>query len=149
MTLWLFALLVLLLIPSTFLQEYTPLLLVPVKVIFGLVAFNLLICTLHKIKTLRRSTLAIHLGAITILAGGLISTFGFIATVNVYEKTSTNNVFRWDIKQDISLDFDLHVTKINFDYYPVPVKIGILKNGEKADLFETETGDFFLLKIFR
>ena len=145
----LFALLVLLLIPSTFLQEYTALLLVPVKVIFGLVAFNLLICTLHKIKTLRRSTLVIHLGVITILVGGLISTFGFIATVNVYEKTSTNNVFRWDLKQDVSLNFDLHVTKINFDYYPVPVKVGILKNGEKAGLFVTSTDDFFIFENFR
>ena len=148
-TLWLFALLVLLLIPSTFLLEYTPLLLTPVKVILGLVGFNLVVCTLHKLKTLRRSTLVIHLGVITILAGGLISTFGFMATVNVYEGASINKVFRWDIQQDVLLDFDLHITKIHFDYYPVSIKIGILKNGEKADLIVTSTNDFFVFEDFR
>lgn len=148
-TLWLFTLLVLFLIPSTVVPEYTSLLLIPVKVILGLVGCNLLICTLHKFKTLKKSTLIIHLGVITILAGGLISTFGFIATVNVYEGTSIDNVFRWDIAQDVSLGFDIHVNKINFDYYPVQIKIGILKNGKKADLIVTKTDDFFDFENFR
>ena len=35
------------------------------------------------------------------------------------------------------------------DYYPVGVKIGVLKNGQKAELFESRTEDFFVFEEYR
>lgn len=148
-TLGLFAVLVMLLIPQTFLPEYASLFLVPIKGILVLVGLNLVACTLRRRKTLRMSTLVIHLGVLVILAGGLTSTFGFIATVNVYEGASTDTVFRWDSKQDAALGFDLHVAGINVALYPVPVKVGVLKDGKKAELFLTNTEDSFVFEKYR
>lgn len=145
----LFALIICLLIPSTFLPGFAPLILQSVKIILAIIGFNLVVCTLRKLKTLRRSTLVIHFGSIVILTGGLVSTFGFVATVNIYEGSSADTVYRWDIKQDVQLDFAVRISAINMDYYPVPVKVGVLKNGAKADLVVTTTENSFVFEQYR
>jgi len=147
--LFLFALLLCFLIPLTIFNEVKPLLMKPVTVILAVIGFNLVICTLSRLKSLRRSTLVIHLGTIIVLAGGLISTSGFVATVNIYEEDTIDTVFNWDIGQDVPLGYDLRIAGINLEFYPVPVKVGVLKNGRKAALFETRTDDSFIFEEYR
>jgi hypothetical protein len=147
--LFLFALLLCFLIPLTIFKEVKPLLMKPVTVILVVIGFNLLICTLRRLKSLRYSTLVIHLGFIIILAGGLVSMSGFVATVNVYEGDTIDTVFNWDVGQDVSLGYELRIAAINLDFYPVPVRIGVLRNGRKAALFETRTDDFFVFAEYR
>lgn len=149
MVLGLFVLLVCLLVPSTFFPEFTHALLKPVKVILAVIGLNLAVCTLRRLKTLRFSTLIIHLGSLVILVGGLITTFGFVATVNIYEGTSTDTVFNWDVEQDVDLGFDLRVAQINMTFYPAAVKIGILKNGRKEELVVARTEDSFVFEGYR
>lgn len=149
MVLGLFILLICLLVPSTFFPEFTPALLKPVKAILAVIGLNLMVCTLRRLKTLRFSTLIIHLGSLVILVGGLITTFGFVATVNIYEGSSTGTVFNWDVEQDVDLGFDLRVARINMTFYPVDVKIGILKNGRKAELVVARTEDSFVFEGYR
>lgn len=143
MALGLFALLVCLLVPATFFPDVAPALLKPARVLLAVIGLNLLLCTLRRLKTLRAATLFIHLGALVILGGSLISALGFIATVNIYEESSTDTVFNWNVEQDVDLGFDLRVARINVAFYPVDVKVGILKNGQKAELVLTRTGDSF------
>jgi hypothetical protein len=145
----LFALLICLLIPSTFIPALMPALLVPIRVILALLGLNLAACTLRRLKALRIATLIIHLGSLLILAGGLISTFGSVATVNVHENSSTDAVFNWNAEKEVFLGFDLRVARINTDFYPVDVKVGVLKNGRKAELVVTRTGDFFVFEGYR
>lgn len=145
----LFALLIGLLVPSTFFPALLPVFLKPVKVILAILGMNLAVCTLGRLRTLRIATLAIHLGSLLILAGGLLSTFGSLATVNVYEESSTGTVFNWDAEKEVSLGFDLRVARINTDFYPVDVKVGVFKNGRKAELVVTRTGDFFVFEGYR
>lgn len=145
----LFALLICLLVPSTFVPDLAPALLKPVKVILAILGLNLVVCTLRRLKTLRVSTLIIHLGSLVILAGGLISTFGFVATVNIYEESSTGTVFNWDVEEEVPLGFDLRVARINTAFYPADVKVGVLKNGRKAELVVSRTGDFFVFEGYR
>ena len=145
----LFALLICLLVPSTFVPVLAPVLLKPVKIILAILGLNLVVCTLRRLKTLRISTLIIHLGSLVILAGGLISTFGFVATVNVYEDSSTGTVFNWDVEKEVPLGFDLRVARINTAFHPVDVKVGVLKNGRKGQLVVTRTGDFFVFEGYR
>ena len=90
-----------------------------------------------------RSLVLIHLGTIVILLGSLISSLGFVATVNVYEGDSTDKAFRWDVQEDTGLGFDLSVVTIHREYHPVAVRVGVLKNGRKTALFVTRTGDSF------
>jgi hypothetical protein len=106
-------------------------------------------CTLSRLKSLRRSTLVIHLGSIIVLTGSQISTLGFVATVNIYEGSTIDTVFNWDVKQDVPLGYDLRVDKISMSLYPVGIKVGVLKNGQKANLFETRTEDSFLFEEYR
>ncbi|MHB8810861.1 MAG: hypothetical protein ACYC9M_12745 [Desulfobulbaceae bacterium] len=62
---------------------------------------------------------------------------------------STDTVFNWDVEQDVPLGLDLRVARINMAFYPVAVKIGILKNGQKADLVVTRTEDSFVFEGYR
>lgn len=145
----LFFLLVCLLVPATFSAELAPVLIKPVNVILALLGVNLAACTLRRLKTLRKSTLIMHLGCLTILAGSLVSSLGFVATVNIYEETSTDTVFNWDVEQDVPLGFDLRVARINTAFYPVDVKVGVLKNGKKAELVVTRTGNSFMFEGYQ
>ncbi|MHB8789398.1 MAG: cytochrome c biogenesis protein ResB [Desulfobulbaceae bacterium] len=145
----LFALLICLLVPATFFPDVAPALLKPARALLAVIGLNLLLCTLRRLKTLRVATLLIHLGALVILGGSLISALGFIATVNIYEESSTDTVFNWDREQDVDLGFDLRVARINMAFYPVDVKVGILKNGQKAELVLTRTGDSFGFEGYR
>src|SRR5689334_23028261 len=79
----LFGILCLASIPGTFTQSkafYTnPLF----KGLLGLLAVNLLCCTLRRWKTMAASTLIIHGGVLLTLTGCEITSFGYVATVNI------------------------------------------------------------------
>lgn len=139
----LFALFICILIPATISLKLASALAIPIKIITTLLFLILVLCTLRKLKSLRTATLLIHLGTIVILLGSLISSLGFVATVNVYEGDTTDTAFRWDVQEDTGLGFDLSVVSIHREYYPVAVKVGVLNNGRQAVLFTTRTGDSF------
>ena len=150
LTLTLFALLIIFLIPATFLQQGQTLHFLNLgKIFLAFIFLNLAVCTIYNIKTLRLGTIVLHLGTLIILTGSFISTFGYIATVNIYENSVTDTVYRWDTEEDVHLDFDLRINKVHMSYYPVPVKIGILKNGEKSDLITTTTDNSFVVDGYR
>ncbi len=119
-----------------------------IRILLVLSVFSLILCTLQRIKTLSVPVLIIHIGVILAFIGGGVSSFGFVATVNIYEGTYVDKVFRWDIEKDVSLGFDIFIEKLHEEYYPVPVKVGVMKGAEKFDLVITRTGDTFELGGF-
>jgi hypothetical protein len=141
--LYLFIGLALLLIPKTLLSTPNTFLDGIMQAVLGLLAVNLTFCTFQRFKSLRRATLFIHVGMVLTLIGGLISSFGYVATINIHEGSTTDTVFRWDIEQDIPLGFAVMIKKIRREYYPLPVKVGVLNKGEKAGLFTLKTGESF------
>ncbi|MBI4698147.1 MAG: ResB-like family cytochrome C biogenesis protein [Nitrospirae bacterium] len=120
-----------------------------IRILFGLTALNLVLCTWQRIKGLSMPVLFMHIGVIITLIGGAISIFGFVATVNIYEGSKTDMVYRWDIKKDASIGAGIMVKKLHEEYYPVAIKVGVLKNGQKYNLFILKTGEVFDLDNYR
>lgn len=108
--------------------------------LLGLCTF---LCSFRRWKTLRWQVHVIHGGVVLTLVGALLGGLGFVATVNVYEGTSVDNAFRWDLERDEPLGFLMKVAAINTEYYPVPVKIGVLRGQEKVGLHVLKTGETF------
>lgn len=116
----------------------------PVRtVLIALMGVSTFACTAKRVKTLPRCVLVIHAGVILTLAGAVLSSFGSVATVNVYEGKSVTEAYRWDLKADAPLGFELLIKKIGMEYYPAPVRIGVLKGEDKVGLFTLATGESF------
>lgn len=111
------------------------------RVLLAALSVNLLACTISQWRRLSSSVLVIHAGIIVILSGGLWGNLGFVATVNIHEGGSTATAFRWDRQQDIPLGFTLAVTRINREYYPTSIRIGIVTDGNPVELCELMTGE--------
>ena len=118
------------------------------RAIAGCMGLNLVLCTMRRLRTLPRPVLILHLGALLTIAGAMISSLGFVATVNIYEGSSIDTVYRWDLDKDLPLGVTLGVKRIGIEYYPVPVKIGVLKGRDKAGLYELKTGQRFTIDSY-
>lgn len=118
-------------------------------VLLGLFALNLVLCTIKRFRTISWAVMTLHGGVVLTLAGCILTATGFVATVNVYEQTAVDRFFRWDKEQDVDLGFAMAVKKINIDYSPAPIRVGVLKNGVKDALHELKTGESFDLPPYR
>lgn len=117
--------------------------------LLGAFALNLFLCTLQRRKTLAKSVMLLHCGVLVTLGGCVLTSFGFVATVNIYEGGGVDQVYRWDLQQDVPLGAELIVKKINREYLPVPIKVGVLKQGKKEGLFVIKTGGNFALQQYQ
>ena len=149
LTIILFLILGVIFIPRTFSEETDIQVGYLGNIFFGLLSLNMILCTVQRIKTLAKSVIIIHIGILVTFAGVVISSFGYIATVNVYEGESVDTVYRWDLKKDAPLGVDLMVKSVNLDYYPNPVRVGVLRGEEKAGLFELKIGESFVIDRYR
>jgi len=149
LALYSFIALIVVLLPKSLIREKIVLLDWSIKIILVLLFANILACTIRRFKTLSKPVLIIHVGCLVTMAGALAGSAGFVATVNIHEGSSTGTFYRWDIEQDGPLGFDLAVNRINAEYYPVGIKVGVLKNGGKHNLFLLRTGESFKLEGYR
>lgn len=111
--------------------------------LLGLFGINLVLCTKRRYRTISRSVLVLHGGVLLTLLGCILASFGFVSTVNLYEGTMVDHVYRWDKEADVPLGFGMALKKINWEFYPMPVKIGVLRGQTKEKLFELKTGQRF------
>jgi hypothetical protein len=113
------------------------------RAMVGLLGFCTMACTLRKWRVVRWPVIVIHSGVIVTLIGGMVSWLGYVATVNAYEGDKVEKFFRWDIEKDVPLGFTMTINRINTDFYPVPIKVGVMKGEEKKELFLLKTGESF------
>lgn len=149
LTITLFALLCPALIITTFTDKAPSLIWYFIITLFALIAVNLVLCTLKRINTVSDPVLLMHIGVLVSFAGGGISAFGFVATVNIYEGETAETVYRWDMEKDVSLGIKITAQKLHEEYYPIPLKVGVLRGEEKAGLFTLKTGESFYLEKYR
>lgn len=115
----------------------------PFRGLLGILGLCTLCCTVRRWKGIAWQVHLVHAGVILTLAGGMIGGLGSVATINVYEGDTVDTAFRWDLDRDAPLGFSLMVTGITTEFYPVPVKVGLLRGTEKAGLFTLKTGETF------
>ncbi len=108
-------------------------------------ALHLAICTCKRWQSLSRSTLVVHCGVLLTLAGALLTNTGYVATINIYDGESVDTVYRWDLKQDTRFSPEIRVKKINTEFHPVPLQIGVMKGTQKYALKTVKTGEIFQL----
>jgi cytochrome c biogenesis protein ResB len=142
----LFGLLAVAAIPGTLLKSQREYYSHPLFVIL-LIAFalHLTLCTVWRWRSLSRSTLIVHLGVLITLAGAVLTSTGYVATINIYEGESSKTVYRWDLKKDTPFTYEIRIKKINKLFYPVPLQIGVMKGEEKHVLKVLKTGESFQL----
>lgn len=145
----LFLLLCVVLIPGTLAETREISLGLTGSIIVGLMALNLALCTLQRLKSLSKPVLVMHIGTLLVIGGAVAGSKGFVATVNIYEGSTVDTVYRWDLKKDMPLGVDLTVKQISLEYYPAPVKVGVLREGKKVGLFTMKTGEDFQLKQYK
>jgi hypothetical protein len=104
---------------------------------------NLALCTISRFRTIHWAVLVVHVGVLVVLLGSVVKSLGFVATVNAYEKDVVTEFFRWDLERDLDLGFSVVVRKIHKEFYPMPIKIGVRKNGLKDGLHILKTGESF------
>ncbi len=109
---------------------------------FGL---HLGLCTIRRWRSLAATTLVVHGGVLVVLAGGVMTATGYVATINIYEGESSGTVYRWDLKKDAPFGREIRVARINTEFYPVPLQIGVMKGDSKHSLQTTKTGESFSL----
>jgi hypothetical protein len=119
------------------------------KFLLGLLMLNLLLCSVQRWKKIKWPVLLMHGGVLIIMSGALLTSFGYVATVNVLEGGMTDQAFRWDREQDSGLGYQLFVDKINRDFFPIPVKVGVLRGEEKFALNTLKTGQSFDLDRYK
>jgi len=141
LNLTLFIILILLMVLLSILPQYETFFKIPVKTVLAVLGLNLFLCTLSNYKTLSIPVLVMHLGFLVSMAASLIQLMGYVATINLHINTSTTTAFRWDKNKDLPLGFDMLVEEVGREWYPIDVKIGVLKNGVKSELHETRTGE--------
>ena len=117
------------------------------QVILFAFALHLAICTTRRWNSLSRTTLIVHAGVLITLAGAFLTGRGYVATINIYEGESSKSVFRWDLQQDTLFSHEIRVKKINTEFHPVPLQIGVMKGDQKyvPKPFEVRTGESFPL----
>ena len=104
---------------------------------------NLFLCTISRFRAIHWGVLVVHAGVLVVLLGCVVKSFGFVATVNSYERDVVTEFFRWDLDRDVDLGFSVVVTRIHKEFYPMPIKIGVRKNGLKDGLHILKTGEHF------
>jgi hypothetical protein len=57
--------------------------------------------------------------------------------------------FRWNVEKDVPLGFGLAVNGIHRNYYHINLKVGVLKEDKKHDLFNIKTSESFELENYR
>jgi hypothetical protein len=119
------------------------------RMLFAGMMVNLLLCTAQRIRTLSRPVLVMHVGTLIVFAGANLSSLGYVATVNVYEGGSVESAYRWDLKRDDPLGYTLTVRRINREFYPVALQVGVMEGERKEGLFRLRTGESFTLGRYR
>jgi hypothetical protein len=133
-------------IPGTFLENREVIYKSPLFVaLLALLGVNLALCTVRRVRSIPKPVLVLHAGVLLTLAGCILTAFGFVATINMYEGTSTDQAFRWDLQQDVPIGVELTVRGVHREYYPVPVKVGVLRGSEKLSLHTLRTGESFMV----
>lgn len=145
----LFLAVALLAIPGTFTENRTLYSHPAFLCLLGALALNLVLCTVRRFRSISVPVLILHLGVLVVVGGAIARVFGYVATVNVYEGTTVDTVYRWDLKQDAPLGAALTIKRINREYYPVPVQVGVLRGAVKDSLHTLKTGESFAVGPYR
>jgi hypothetical protein len=104
---------------------------------------NIAFCTVRQWRSLATPVTMLHLGLLVVIAGGGLSETGYIGTANIYEGDMVDSFYRWDREKEFKPGYSVLLRRINIEYYPVWVKVGVKHNGKKEALFVLRTGDDF------
>ncbi|MBI5142625.1 MAG: hypothetical protein HZA20_10645 [Nitrospirae bacterium] len=139
----LLAALALLSIPGTLLERSGVVLAPVYAALVVALCVNVAVCVFSRRRGIRLSALVMHVGIILLIAAGFFSMTRRVMTVNIHVGDSVSTVYDWSAERETTLDHEIRIVSMDNRHYPSRVKVGVLSGGEKAGLFEIETGRSF------
>ena len=109
-----------------------------------LLAISLFVCLIRRFRLFSFTALGFHLGVLLLIGGGLLSVGREVVTVNLHQETTASETFSPQAGGAV-----LRVGDIRREFYPVKLRLGIKKGGEKYRLVETQTGKSFSVPGYR
>jgi hypothetical protein len=130
-------------IPGTIVEKSTYYKSIYFILLLAIFSLNLILCSIKRYKTISKPVLVLHGGVVLTILGCIMTSLGFVATVNMHEGTLSDGLYRWDLNKEVSIGVNLFIKKINMQFLPMPVRVGVLKGEKKEALFELKTGESF------
>jgi len=91
----------------------------------------------------------IHLSVLILMAGALLGEAGYVATLNMYPRSTTTHAYDWDLQAERELGFELRLDHFEPLYYPIELRIQLIQGvtGSVLEQQLTKEGDWFDLPL--
>jgi cytochrome c biogenesis protein len=81
----------------------------------------------------------LHMAILAVMLGALAAQFGFVGTMSVYVKSTSDNYFDWDTQSEQPLGFSFRLDHFEPQYYPIDLRFATYRKQSREQIQEFTT----------